>query len=271
MELAPERYLAQVGTIFARFDQQDSGNVSYGVEVDGARRFVKTAGSPDDHRHLSHPERVAVLRNAVRLARGCRHPALPALRQVIESPEGPMLVYDWAPGELLGADRRRRDDPASAFQRFRSLPAATIATALDTVIDVHRLLGDDGEVAVDFYDGCLIYDFATGQLTIVDLDHYCPGGFPNPSGRMLGSSRFMAPEEFTLGAWIDQRTTVYTLGRTILVFLADGTTAPAAFRGPEPLHRVAVRACQPAPERRYGSVAEFCSTWREARRASQRW
>ena len=35
------------GRIFARFDEQDSGNVSFGVEAHGARYFVKTAGAPD--------------------------------------------------------------------------------------------------------------------------------------------------------------------------------------------------------------------------------
>jgi hypothetical protein len=32
-------------------------------------------------------------------------------------------------------------------------------------------------------------------------------------GRLFGSTRFMAPEEFELGVMIDQSTTVFTLGR----------------------------------------------------------
>src|SRR5690606_15429825 len=140
-------------------------------------------------------------------------------------PHGPMLVYDWADGELLHVHRSRRTDPALAYQRFRALPVATIVTALDTIMDVHDLLGAAGEVAGDFYDGCLLYDFATGRLSLIDLDNYQPGPYRNDMGRMFGSSRFMAPEEFTLGAWIDQRTTVFTTGRTILIFLSDGTTS----------------------------------------------
>lgn len=267
----PERHLASAGNIFLRFDQQDSGNISYGVEAAGGRYFVKTAGHPDDRRpHLDHPQRVALLRNAIRLGRAHRHPALPALRQVIESPHGPMLVYDWADGELLGGSGPRREDPASAFQRFRALPVAAIVAALDTVVDVHRGFGADGEVAGDFYDGCLIYDFATARLSLVDLDHYHPGPHRNKMGRMFGSSRFMAPEEFTAGAMIDQRTTVFTLGRTMLIFLSDGTTSPDAFRGPRPLYDVAVRACQPEPDRRYGSLPELCTAWQAARGVASR-
>ena len=47
---APEAFLDQQGTVFARFgiDTQDSGNISYGVQVDDRRFFVKTASAPSD-------------------------------------------------------------------------------------------------------------------------------------------------------------------------------------------------------------------------------
>src|SRR5687768_6271281 len=125
IQQAPDSYLASIGTVFAVFGEntQDSGNISYGVSVLGERYFVKTAGLPDDPvSFLRHPDRVRLLRNAVRLRQSCSHPALPALHQVVESPAGPMLVYQWLEGELIGARREKRDDPSSAFQRFRRLP-----------------------------------------------------------------------------------------------------------------------------------------------------
>src|SRR5262249_1680789 len=148
---------------------------------------------------------------------------------------------------------------------FRHLPIERIVAVLDTVVDVHDLLGRGGEVACDFYDGCLIYNFVIHRLSIVDLDNYCPGPFRNEMGRMFGSTRFMAPEEFVKCAVIDQRTSVFTLGRTVLVLLGDGTMSRAAFRGPGGLWSVAVRACEPEPDRRHGSLAEFCAEWRTAR------
>src|SRR5262249_8684768 len=153
------QYLRSVGTVFAEFGEltQDSGNVSYGVEVAGNRYFVKTAGDPDNPRPvLDHPARVALLRNAVRLYETCRHPLLPRLYQVIEWPSGPLLVYQWLEGDLLGVPRAQRDDPESAFQRFRRLPAPTISKCLDAVFDLHDELARVGWIAVDFYDGCLI-------------------------------------------------------------------------------------------------------------------
>lgn len=107
----PEKYLRSIGTVFAEFGAltQDSGNVSYGVKIGAERYFVKTAGRPDDPRpFLNHAIRVALLRNAVRLPESCHHPTLPRLYRVIESPSGPLLVYQWLDGELLGAQRARR-------------------------------------------------------------------------------------------------------------------------------------------------------------------
>jgi serine/threonine-protein kinase len=260
--LPPEPYLARRGTIFTRFDRQDSGNVSYGVEAGDSRYFVKTAGSREPGPVLAFADRVRLLRNAIRLARAYRHPALPALRHVVESPGGPMLVYDWAPGELLYTARERRDDPDSAYRRFRALPVARVLACLDAIVDVHDLLGRGGEVAADFYDGCLIYDFTAHRVSLIDLDMYQPGPLRNERGRVFGSTRFTAPEEFTLGAVLDQRTSVFTLGRTVLVLLSD----PAgAFRGPAPLLAVASRACEVDPARRYPSLPEFCAAWRRAR------
>lgn len=255
---SPDNYLNRLGTIFTRFDRQDSGNVSYGVAVGGERYFVKTAGHPDDTPFLDHAQRVGLLHNAVRLGRTYRHPALPALRTVIDSAHGPMLVYDWAGGELVGVARKHRDDPASSFQRFRSLPADRVLAALDTIVDVHDLLGRAGEVAGDFYDGCLLYDFTTHRLSLIDLDNYRPQPYRNEMGRMFGSSRFMAPEEFTLGALIDQRTSVFTMGRTAQIFCGEH------LRGP--LQEVVTRACHPGPAERYNSLPEFCAAWRKARR-----
>lgn len=175
-----------------------------------------------------------------------------------------MLVYDWADGELVGVPADRRHDETSPFQRFRALPPAAIIAALDGIVDLHDKLAAQGWIATDFYDGCLIYDFISNTLRIIDLDTYNKGEFTNTMGRMFGSTRFMAPEEFERGAVIDERTTVFTLGRTIAVFLSDGTLERDPFRGPDALHAVMTRACGPVPGDRFPSVAAFATAWRAA-------
>ena len=84
---------------------------------------------------------------------------------------------------------------------------------------------------------------------------------------MFGSTRFMAPEEFELGALIDEQTNDFVMGRTALVFLSDGTLNANAFRGTRALFEVVIRACEPESSRRYDSMTAFYQAWRAARNA----
>ena len=96
---------------------------------------------------------------------------------------------------------------------------------------------------------------------------YRDGPFRNAIGRMFGSARFMAPEEFQLGDWVDQRTNAFVLGRTAAVFLSDGTLDAGAFRGSLAQFEVVAKACDPEPSRRFGSADKFCRAWHTARMA----
>ena len=158
-----------------------------------------------------------------------------------------MLVYQWEDGEHLHARAERREDPDTAWQRFLALPASERLAVVQTLIDLHVALVMKGWITGDFYDGCLIYNFHRKSIHVFDLDSYHQGPYRNNMGRMFGSTRFMAPEEFELGRTIDERTTVFALGRTIGIFLAD---VPAA-------SEVVARACEADPGRRYGTVTEL--------------
>ena len=50
-------------------------------------------------------------------------------------------------------------------------------------------------------------------MWLVDLDEYRQGPFTVEVDRLPGSDRYMAPEEWERGATIDERTTVFNLGR----------------------------------------------------------
>ncbi|MGW6278141.1 hypothetical protein [Kribbella sp. NPDC055071] len=248
IDVLPATYLDQLGTIFARFgaDTQDSGNVSYGVQTATARYFVKTAGDPDDTApYLDFDGRTGLLRTAAQLAESVAHPVLPILHAVIESPAGPILIYEWRTGEHLGTNR---DDPASAHQRFRALPPAEILAALDALYELHAKLDAAGWVEGDFYDGALLYDFTTRQLTAMDLDTYHRGPYRNTMGRMFGSTRFMAPEQLSLGAPIDTRTTAYVLARAGELFFPEP---------PDPFRAV----LQEATTARFSSFRAFYDAW----------
>ena len=243
----PPEFLSAVGCVFAHFDRQDSGNVSFGVAVRGARYFVKTAGAPGaGGLPLRHADRIALLANAERLARSVRHPALTQFVHSVESAWGPMLIYRWADGEHLHERRENRDNPATAWQRFLRLPVAERLAVVRTLLDLHVALAAEGWVAGDFYDGCLIYDFRRRRIHVFDLDNYRQGAYRNTMGRMFGSTRFMAPEEFEKGRTIDERTTVFAMGRTVSILLGSESSAA-----------LVAKACAAEPRRRHATVAEL--------------
>ncbi len=96
---------------------------------------------------------------------------------------------------------------------------------------------------------------AVGDIfSCFDLDSYRLGPYPNTMGRMIGSTRFMAPEEFEKGRTIDERTTVFAMGRTIGIFLGD---IPA-------LVQVTDVACADDPCARYATVAKLAVAFKEA-------
>lgn len=226
--------------------------MSYGVEVGGRCYFVKTAGRPDDDRsYLDHSGRVCLLRNAVRIAESSNHRTLAKLHQVVQSTWGPMLIYDWVEGKLIG----------SCLDRVRSLGAREVTQLLTDVYDLHRELTRLGWIANDFYDGAMIYDFLLRRVHVIDLDSYNLGSFTNSMGRMFGSSRFMAPEEFELGATIDERTTVFTMGRTASVLMSDNSLERGPFRGSDVQYEVMVRCCAKDPDDRFQTVADMYAAW----------
>lgn len=243
-------FLARESRVFRVFDRQDSGCVAYGVEA-GAKYFVKGA--------ISQPA-IAGLERAIRLNRALRHPLLPPLLQVLQTPQGPALVYAWREGEHL-----YRGSPDGGLTRFLALDSQTILSVLDQIYALHVAIAALGWVMVDFYDGCLLYDFATARLSVFDLDEYRSAPFVLDTPRLPGSGRFMAPEESQFGAHIDQLTNVYTLGRCARVLLGDGSGAAAAWRGNAALNAVVTRATACARAERYASVAELAAAWRLAR------
>ena len=57
----PRHFLSRLGTVFAEFgaSAQDSGNISYGIQIDEDRFFIKTAGdwSGSSKGNLCHADR----------------------------------------------------------------------------------------------------------------------------------------------------------------------------------------------------------------------
>jgi serine/threonine-protein kinase len=171
----------------------------------------------------------------------------------------------WCEGEVLYHPTVRRSGgrahPDSPMARFRALPVPDVLAVLEQVLDAHLAVERAGFVAVDFYDGCILYDFTTGQVRLCDLDEYRPGPFTVRGERLPGSTRYMAPEEFRHGAEINSRTTVFNLGRAVRLLLDAGDTE-SRWRGTAEQLAVVAKATESRPELRFASVHDFMTAWR---------
>jgi hypothetical protein len=253
-----EDALGSLGRIVRAFRRQDSGCVSYIVEQGVRRYFVKRAVTARG---------AASLERARRLHASVRHEALPPLLNAVSSVDGPVHIYACVPGVVLydaacARGEAGRRDPRSVHFRFRALPVERITAALDTIYDVHQRLAAEGFVAVDFYDGCILYDFEGHRTWLCDLDEYRPGPFVLEDERLPGSRRFMAPETLRRGALIGHESTVYSLARAAVELLSDGDLDSTAWRGTQPQREVLRRAIASDPAERFPTVGAFVAAWR---------
>jgi len=83
-------------------------------------------------------------------------------------------------------------------------------------------------------------------------------------GRMWGSSRFMSPEEYELGAKLDEVTNVYTLGAAIFSILCDSDRDESVWPLSSESYHVALKATEPIREKRYLSIAALISAWKRS-------
>jgi serine/threonine-protein kinase len=263
-------WLRAYGQVFAVYDQQDSGNLCFGVTDGVERRFIKYAGARTVAYVGDPQEAVLRLRHAIPVYQELAHPVLVRLSEYGERGAGYAGVFEWAVGECLHAhwsfDRYPKyQHSRSPNVRFRQLPLADRLACLEAILSFHLVVATRGYVAIDFYDGSIMYDFVARRTTICDIDLYARRPYVNQTGRLWGSSRFMSPEEHEVGASIDEVTNVYTMGATAFELLGDNRDRSlAAWLAPEALWHVARRAVSTERHRRQQSIAALYDEWHSA-------
>lgn len=216
-----EPWIEQGGRVLASFPKRDS--VALVAEMDGRKAFFRRARTPAA---AEGQKRVVELYGAL------RHPALPPLWGHWKAEDGPTLVYEWVEGESLS-------DPT----RFLQLPLQERREAVKTLFDLHLALANRGFVSAGF--GSLRYDYEQKRLWVYRLDDYRVGPFRDWRTR---EGPWVAPEERKKGGRLDERTTVFHLGRAAQRLLDDHSPA-------------IVQATQANPADRQQRVGQLQRAW----------
>lgn len=250
-------FLAEYGEPFVVFDQQDSGNLCFGVHGENGRFFLKLAGAETARSNTSPDKAIERLRACIAVYRDLRHPLLMNLEEHREVPRGYLHVYRWFDGECMGKQYGSRE-------RLLALPPAEKLAIYRDILEFHRHVNERGYIALDFYDGCIMYDFETRETRLCDIECYRKKPVINDMGRMWGSTRFMSPEEFELGAEIDERSNVYLMGATAFnVFGGELDRSLGKWELSERLHGVASKAVNREKDSRHQSIREYIHSWNE--------
>ena len=275
-------FLRKYGDVFCVFATNDSGNISFGTDDGKNKRFIKIAGAKTVESCVETAEAIETLKQAVPLYSELKHPGLIKIEENYQYGDLYVVVFEWADGECLfdywNFDYYNNNpDVKPPRKRFKELPAAKKLDAFSTMFDFLTFVESKNYVAVDFYDGSIIYDFQRDTVTICDIDFFRKKPLINGMGAdFWGTKRLKSPEEYIQGAVIDTLTNVFTLGALLLHFFGSYTDAeihkiyrentffpckPETWELSDQSYKIALKAVSQDRSKRYKSMEEFQETW----------
>jgi serine/threonine-protein kinase len=151
-------------------------------------------------------------------------------------------------------------------KKFMRLPMEKRVGIFEDILEFHAHVSAKNYVAIDFYDGSILYDFGDEKTIICDIDLYSKAPYINRMGRLWGSSRFMSPEEFSLGAEIDEITNVYAMGATAFALFSGSDRSSEKWPLDTRLYDVVKRAVSDERGQRQRSIRQLIDEWRAAKR-----
>lgn len=251
-------FISKYGKVFKIFDDQDSGNICFGCEKDGERYFIKFAGAPTEQYNGKPEDAVTRLKLTLPVYQELRHHNLIEFVEAEEIGGGFAMVFKWADGECMDGMYPQ------SHQKFMQSDIETRLTVYRDILSFFEYIASHGYVAIDFYDGSILYDFERQETTLCDIDFFRKMPCKNDMGRMWGSSRFMSPEEFRLGAELDEITNVYTLGATAFALFSDYNRSTETWPLGEKAFDVVSKAVSDNRNERQQSISEFIEEWEVA-------
>ncbi|MBL0938252.1 MAG: serine/threonine protein kinase [Gemmatimonadaceae bacterium] len=203
---------------------------AFGAREDMRRRFLREA----------------------RVAAQCFHPHIVPIHEVAESGELAWFVMGYVQGETL-ADR---------LQRIGPLPP-------DAVRRIGREIGwalsyahERGVVHRDVKPENILLEQSTGRALIADFGIALPDRATHASGEVMGTARFMAPEQ-ALGDAVDGRADLYALGVTLYLastghYPFEGASAMAVVARQTTARAPSVRQLAPGLPHALGNAIDQC-------------
>lgn len=277
-------FLSKYGRVFCAFDQNDSGNISFGVDNGKEKRFIKIAGAKTANSCISTQNAVDNLKKAVQVYWDLAYPHLIQLVEHFSYGDLYVAVFKWVDGDCLFdywnfEEYNNNSELISPSERFKKMPCAKKLNAFNIIFKFLTFIESKDYVAVDFYDGSIIYDFENDIVTVCDIDFFRKNPLFNDSGEEFwGTKRLKSPEEYTLGAKIDTVTNVFTLGALLFYFFGNYTDEeidriyekkaffPCRYETWQlsaSLYNVVLKAVQTNRENRYSSMKSFYEGWKD--------
>jgi serine/threonine-protein kinase len=212
-----------------------------------------------------------VLKRAMPLYEILKHPYLIELIKHFELDDLYVVVFKWADGDCLFdhwnfEKYSNNPDIIPPYLKFKQLPIDKKLKMLDVVFSFFEVVAKEKYIAIDFYDGSIMFDFSNDTTTICDIDFFEKTSYINTMGRMWGSSRFMSPEENQKGANIDEITNVFTLGAMMFYVLGDARDHSfEKWQADKELFDMALKATNPDRYARHQSIRDFLLDWSKIR------
>ncbi|MBD5523197.1 MAG: serine/threonine protein kinase [Lachnospiraceae bacterium] len=284
-ELHDFTWLKKYGTAFWVVDETGSGCICIGMENADKKYFCKIAGVNTIEADVSPKESIEILKESVHLYYDLRHPNLVKIIENYEYDQFYVVVFEWTEGECLfdhwNFEEYKGDTAAkSPKEKFKQLSVSKKLNTVDVLFSFLQNVNKKGYVAVDFYDGSIMYDFSTDKTTICDIDLFKKAPVINDKGAgWFGTKRFKAPEEYIMGNAIDEQTNIFTLGALIFDFFGyfsdeemkqryfNNQFLPCTFSNwqlNEESYQVANKAVSFSKNERYMTFAEFYTDWKKA-------
>lgn len=145
------------------------------MQDENQKYFCKIAGVDALEADVSPQQSVEVLKNSVYLYQDLHHSNLIKMIEYYEHEDVYNAVFEWADGKCLfdhwNFDKYKSNPSLeSPAHRFKKLPVKEKLEVVDVLFSFLASTSNAGYVAVDFYDGSIMYDFSTEKTTICDID-----------------------------------------------------------------------------------------------------